>query len=432
MLFSKLTAAGAVLAALVFGAPATAAPRNIIIFVADGLRSHSVTPEVAPALAAVRRDGVDFENSHSLYPTVTTPNSSAIATGHLLGDTGDFGNTIYVGAPLPAPYGSSLAAIEDDDLQALLNQRYGGNYLGETTLLQAARAKGYVVAALGKHGPTALQDVTSRDGKGVIEFDDDTGGLDGGHGIPTDAEVARAIKAAGLDIYPPDRGLNGGSGAFNMAGTLVANVEQQNWFAGVATKVLLPRFKASGKPFILVFWSRDPDGTQHGNGDSLNALEPGINGPTSKAAIRNASNDLQALRDTVAALGLADNTDIVVTADHGFSTMSRESPGSPSAKFRFRDVKAGFLPQGFLDIDLSIAMKLKLRDATGPGDRPGAGVLSEAGLAAGRRPGEPGDRHRAERRHGPHLPAGSRRRGAGAQGRRVPDAAGLCGRDLRQ
>ena len=37
-------------------------------------------------------EGVDFRNSHSLYPTVTTPNASAIATGHYIGDTGDFGN----------------------------------------------------------------------------------------------------------------------------------------------------------------------------------------------------------------------------------------------------------------------------------------------------------------------------------------------------
>src|ERR1700748_1601438 len=118
MQISRFAAAGAMAAAFLFApsadaAPNGAAPRNIVIFVADGLRSHSVTPETAPALAAVRAEGVDFANSHSLYPTITTPNAAAIATGHLLGDTGDFGNTIYVGAPLPAPYGSSLAAIEE-------------------------------------------------------------------------------------------------------------------------------------------------------------------------------------------------------------------------------------------------------------------------------------------------------------------------------
>jgi arylsulfatase A-like enzyme len=389
MQLSRFAAAGVLAAALLFSASAQAAPRNVIIFIADGLRSHSVTPESAPALAAVRSEGVDFANSHSLYPTVTTPNASAIATGHLLGDTGDFGNTLFVGEPLAPPYGTALAALEDDDLQKIMNARFGGNYLGETTLLAAARAKGYATAAIGKHGPTAIQDVTSRDGLGVIEIDDDTGGRDGGHGIPLAAEITAAMKAAGLETLPPDRGLNGGGGAYNMPGVLVANVEQQDWMAAVATKVLLPRFKAEGRPFVLLFWSRDPDGTQHGQGDSLNELIPGINGPTSKAAIRNASNDLQKLRDALKALGLDDNTDVVVTADHGFSTMSRQSPDSPAAKFAYRDVKPGFLPQGFLDIDMSIALKLKLNDATGGEVRPEQGFYPKHGSLLGPDPAHP-------------------------------------------
>jgi arylsulfatase A-like enzyme len=348
-----------------------------------------VTPEAAPALAAVRAEGVDFENSHSLYPTVTTPNSSAIATGHLLADTGDFGNTIFVDKPFPPPFGSAIAGIEDDDMQKVMNARYGGNYLGEATLLQAARAKGFATAAIGKHGPTAIQDVTSRDGLGTIEIDDDTGGRDGGHGIPLAPEITAAIKAAGLETLPPDRGLNGGGGAFNMPGVLVANVEQQDWLAAVATKVLLPRFKAQGRPFVLVFWSRDPDGTQHGQGDSLNALEPGINGPTSKAAIRNASNDLQKLRDALKVLDLDSDTDIVVTADHGFSTMSRESPGSAASRFTYPDVKPGFLPQGFLDIDMSIGLKLKLHDANGVEVHPEQGSYPKHGSLLGPDPAHP-------------------------------------------
>ena len=376
-------------AALAICGPVAAAPRNVILFVADGLRAHSVTPETAPALAAVRDEGVDFQNSHSLYPTVTTPNASAIATGHLLADTGDFGNRIFVGKAFPPPFGTALPDIEDDDMQAQMNARYAGNYLGESTLLEAARAKGYATAVIGKHGPTGLLDVTSRDGKGTIEIDDDTGGRDGGHGIPLAQEIARAITAAGLEPLPPSRGQNGSGGTFNIPGVKVANVVQQDWMAAVATKVLLPKFKAEGRPFVLVFWSRDPDGTQHGQGDSLNQLVPGINGPTSKAAIRNASNDLQRLRDALAALDLADNTDIVVTADHGFSTMSRQSPGSVAAGFRYRDVKPGFLPPGFLDIDLSKALRMKLHDATGPEVFPEKGFYPKHGSLLGPDPAHP-------------------------------------------
>ncbi|WP_442949883.1 alkaline phosphatase family protein [Nostoc sp.] len=68
--------------------------RNVIIFVADGLRNGSVNPTDTPTLYSIRQLGVSFANSHSLFPTFTTPNASAIATGHYLGDTGDFSNTI--------------------------------------------------------------------------------------------------------------------------------------------------------------------------------------------------------------------------------------------------------------------------------------------------------------------------------------------------
>src|SRR5580658_1692023 len=89
---------------------------NVILFVADGLRAVSVTPDSAPNLARLRKTGVEFSNSHSLYPTVTTANASAIATGHYLGDTGDFGNTLYFGFPIWAHGGAPTASLENDSV----------------------------------------------------------------------------------------------------------------------------------------------------------------------------------------------------------------------------------------------------------------------------------------------------------------------------
>src|SRR6185437_11935371 len=165
--------------------------------------------------------------------------------------------------------------------------------------------------------------------------------------------------------------------------------EQQDWFVAVAAKVLIPRFKAQGKPIVIVFWALDPDGTQHGNGDSLNSLTPGINGPTSRAAIRNASNDLQALRDSLKAQGLDATTDIVVTADHGFSTKSLESRTSPAASFRYPDVKPGFLPRGFVAIDLSKALGLPLFNGRGAPVRPEDGAYPKGGALIGADPTRP-------------------------------------------
>src|SRR3974390_1080161 len=77
-------------------------PHNVVLFVADGLRSRMVDDRTAPTMAAIAREGVSLRNGHSIFPTFTTANASAMATGHMLGDTGDFSNTIYAGFELPA------------------------------------------------------------------------------------------------------------------------------------------------------------------------------------------------------------------------------------------------------------------------------------------------------------------------------------------
>src|SRR6202166_2130022 len=89
-------------------------PHNLILFVPDGLRARIVTPETAPAMAEVRDKGVNFRNLHSLFPTFTTANTSAMATGHLLGDTGDFSNTMYTGYRVEAAGGTVTPSLESD------------------------------------------------------------------------------------------------------------------------------------------------------------------------------------------------------------------------------------------------------------------------------------------------------------------------------
>src|SRR5580698_4086101 len=89
-------------------------PHNVILFVPDGLRALMVSPDTAPTFAAIRDQGVNFQNPHSLFPTFTTPNASAMATGHYLGDTGDFSNTIYAGFAVPGANGSTTPFLEND------------------------------------------------------------------------------------------------------------------------------------------------------------------------------------------------------------------------------------------------------------------------------------------------------------------------------
>ena len=174
--------------------------------------------------------------------------------------------------------------------------------------------------------------------------------------------MQEALTKANLPLATPSRGEHAKIGDARTPGTLLPNTIQQAYFADVATKVVLPIFKARNKPFVLVFWSRDPDGSQHNQGDSLNTVTPGINGPTSMAGIRNADDNLAQLRKALDELGLAASTNIIISSDHGFSTTSKESKSSPAAKASYDDTPKDFLPMGFLAIDLAKALDLPLFD----------------------------------------------------------------------
>lgn len=337
-------------------------PRNLILFVPDGMRALAVKPETAPAMAALRDKGVNFANPHSLFPTFTTANASAMATGHYLGDTGDFSNTIYTGYPVAHANGTVVPFLQNNAVLGELDEHFGGDFLNEETILKLAREKGYSTAALGKVGPTLIFDHTDRaDRPGLhsIVIDDSTGEK---NGVPLSQEMKDALTKANLPLVTPSRGESRRAGDFKTPGTLVANIAQQAYFADVATKIILPMFKARNQPFVLVFWSRDPDGAQHNHGDSLNTITPGINGPTSLAGIRNADNNLAQIRNALDELSLSDTTNIIVASDHGFSTISKESRTSPSTKITYDDTPKGFLPLGFLAIDLAKALKIPLFD----------------------------------------------------------------------
>jgi hypothetical protein len=336
-----------------------AAPHNVILFVPDGLRARIVDAVLAPEMAQIRDHGVNFANSHSLFPTFTTANASAMATGHYLGDTGDFSNTIYAGYKIATSGLTMTPFLESDPVLGDIDEHFGGSYLDEMTVLAAAREAGYGTAAIGKLGPVAIQDVTERTGEHTIIIDDSTGSKTG---LPVDPDILAKIKAITGTDTTPGRGANAPAGDFHTPGTIAPNFAQQTFFADVAAKVVLPALKAKHKPFVMVFWSRDPDGSQHNQGDSLNTLTPGINGPTSFAGIRNADNDLRELRDALRALGLESTTDIIVSADHGFSTISKQSKTSSATQDHFADVPPSFLSPGFLALDIAKALGLPLSD----------------------------------------------------------------------
>jgi hypothetical protein len=196
----------------------------------------------------------------------------------------------------------------------------------------------------------------------------------GRSGLPLPPLLATAMNAHGISLMAPPRDQPPGTNT--TPGSLHANIQQQRWMIDVVTKTVLPAFEDAGKPFLLLFWSRDPDGTQHNQGDSLGTLFPGINGPTARAALRNADRNLaQLLRWLDDWPDVKANTDLFVTSDHGFATISRREidrqgnpTGSESATHEYVDANArvdteiGTLPYGFLAIDLALDLRLNLYD----------------------------------------------------------------------
>ena len=382
----------------------SASRRNVIIFVADGLRYGSINAQDTPALYEIRTKGVNFENSYSLFPTFTTANASAIATGHRVGDTGDFSNTVYIGFQIfgtgnfnHAP-GTAVPFIENDEMIADLNSRKNGNYLNEATLLEVARKNGFNTAAIGKIGPTVIQDIAEinpRDNRfaapQAIVIDDSTSyNVDDlrnpvSQSIPMPKELIDRLLKLGIPLDAPARTNgypaksrydNSYAGDAQKPGTVLPNTLQQQWMTEVTTQAVLPMFVDSGKPFVVVFWSRDPDATQHNQADNLNELEPGINGPSSKLGVENADRSLARLMQWLDANPkVRGNTDIFVTSDHGFATVSRREldrnktpTKSESARHFYYDgsnrldTPEGFLPNGFLAIDLALALHTNLWD----------------------------------------------------------------------
>jgi len=340
--------------------PTPSLARNLVVFIADGLRYDSVTPDIAPTMWKLRHNGVVFANSQALYPTVTTANASAIATGHYLGDTGDYANTLFVDFPVPCRQGMTVTFLESDCVLTDMVTHFGSAYMGQTSLVQAARAANFNTFVFGKTGPTAIQNLAALNGDGFL-MDDFTNRPANPDGTLTKAPILKGgaasavLGATGMEVSP---------------GTAIPNIVQEA-YQTASVDALLPDMADAGRdkrPFVLVFWSRDPDITQHNAVDSEGKLVPGINADTPKRAIANADNALRSILDSLKRHGLDKDTDIFVTADHGFVTVAKGIPTDGSTP-------RPALPQGFLALDIADLLHEKVFDP----DRSNAELDRDAG-----------------------------------------------------
>ncbi len=161
-----------------------------------------------------------------------------------------------------------MTFLENDAVLGEMNDHFDGNYLGEESLLAAARKAGFATAAIGKVGPTAIQDVTERTAP-----------------APS-LSTTRRERRMDCRWHPMSRQPSRPQGWHRPRRRPAApNDEQQKYMAAIATKAVLPMLVNSGKDVLMLFWSRDPDATQHNQNDSLGKLVPDIMGrPRARAS----------------------------------------------------------------------------------------------------------------------------------------------------
>src|SRR5262245_19886152 len=122
--------------------PTTA--RFVIVFVVDGLRPDAITAAHPPTLLRLRAEGVEFVNSHAVFPTVTRVNAAALATGTHPGTNGILGNQMFVPAVEPT------RAFNTGDCRNLvrLDQATGGRLVLARTLGERLQAQGRSLAGV--------------------------------------------------------------------------------------------------------------------------------------------------------------------------------------------------------------------------------------------------------------------------------------------
>jgi hypothetical protein len=298
--------------------------RIVVLMVWDGLRPDFVTQRDTPDLYRLAREGVRFDKHHSVFPTLTMVNATALATGAPPGVNGLEGNVFYLppSADTPAAVGSippgeakpGAPTIAKDSngrmvwaegAKAIVNLNgadgFKGQLIGLDTITQEVAREGGYIAVIGKQGPTSVFDnrvETVVDGRDIVgEPHKDY--LFASDDLVEPPSASQKISAA----MPPD------------SKTAIADEQRDLYFTRLAVEDAIPAAKRAadaGRPALVVLWQHNPDLTQH---------IAGLGTTAASEALSLCDNNLMHLRAAIEALGIAGRTDLIVVSDHGFATI---------------------------------------------------------------------------------------------------------------
>ena len=255
--------------------------RLIIVLVLDGFRPDMIAADRTPNLYRLKNEGVWGANSHSVFPTVTRVNSSSISSGTTPDAHGIVSNTMYVAGVAPKPFDTA-----DYTNLVKLAGISGGRTLAVTTLPEVLQAAGlsFVAISSGSDGSAFLLNSMAQSGIGMLINSDFEGGRRVAWPDKADQEIRQRFGTQKADVGPP---------------SLL-------WTERVARDYVLSEVH----PRVMIDWYTEPDTTQH---------RTGVGSPESLAVIKGDDEQIGLLLAKLNELGLADKTDIIVTADHGFA-----------------------------------------------------------------------------------------------------------------
>ena len=281
---NRLTHASFALAALLSLAQAPAAPDRplIAIFVVDGLRPDSINAIDTPTIDRLRREGVDYVNSHSVFPTSTRINAASLITGSYPARHGIVGNSMFVAGVNPeAPFDTG------DYRQLMRLEEADGRVVTTPTLGEILQRNGRSLVTLssGTTGNGFLLNPQARHGAGVAIH----GLFDPGKTAAFPAPISDAVVRR-FGAPPPDPD----------------DIGQMEWTDTVLRDYVLPELR----PDVVVDWMGPLDAAQH---------DRGVSSPEAKRALAAIDRSLARTIAAVKALTPARRIGVAITSDHGFA-----------------------------------------------------------------------------------------------------------------
>src|SRR5438105_15831569 len=99
--------------------------RHVVVVVWDGMRPDFVSEQNTPTLWKLAQSGVTFRNHHSVYPSATIVNGTAIATGVYPNHSGLLANHDY----RPEIDAQKSVDVENVAVVGKADQLSGGKYI---------------------------------------------------------------------------------------------------------------------------------------------------------------------------------------------------------------------------------------------------------------------------------------------------------------